>query len=303
MNNLVEIDKTYLNRIQLRREIMTDHPTTLAYRPGSEAAIHEFYIWMTQTYLLQRFPTVYSLVSNANKATHLVNKVTNESIPLHPSDPRAALHILGSHVDTDFLILLPSETDGKYALEAFVTCFPSGFSSYEKLGLPLAAIHKPVPGYAAKLEKSMDRFFANLPVGRIVKRANWSITTNDELYAESGNHLYAEGGDADHEKQGAGTSEAKSSLEDFIRKQREDVRVEDCRLRCERQTLHRLPETKALVFAFKTYLYTLADVKAEGSGEELANAVDGLAKGNVPDMHFYKRGVVWGEKVKQYLRS
>jgi hypothetical protein len=42
----------------------------------------------------------------------------------------------------------------------------------KKINLTLANIHTPVPGYAAKLEKSMDRFFATLPVGKIVKRIN-----------------------------------------------------------------------------------------------------------------------------------
>jgi hypothetical protein len=67
--------------------------------------------------------------------------------------------------------------------------------------------------------------------------------------------------------------------------------------------LHRLPITKALAFSFKTYLYPLKDIKDEGLGEELAQAIDGLKEGSVPAMHFYKRGVVWGEAVKTYLRS
>lgn len=302
MDNLIEMDNTYLSRIHLRRQIIADHPTTLAFRPGSEAAIHEFYTWLTQYYLPQRFPTMYTSVTADKPSSLLKNKVTGETIPIVPKDAQSALRELGSHVDTDFLFLLPSSPeDGKYHLEAFVTCFPSGFSTFEKLGLPLAAIHKPVPGYAEKLEKSMDRFFAKLPTGKIVKRANWSVTTNDVLYAEGGTHLYA--AEEDDYERGEGESRSGLGLEEMIERQRRDVRVEDCRLRCERQTLHRLPETGALVFAFKTYLYTLADVKAEGSGEDLANAIDGLAKGSVPDMHFYKRGVVWGEKVKAFLRS
>ncbi len=74
-------------------------------------------------------------------------------------------------------------------------------------------------------------------------------------------------------------------------------------LRCERQTLHRLPGSEAIVFSFKTYLYPLSEIKNEGLGEELAQAVDGLKGGSVPGMHFYKRAVVWGEVVKAYLRS
>lgn len=74
-------------------------------------------------------------------------------------------------------------------------------------------------------------------------------------------------------------------------------------MRTERQTLHRLPESKALVFVFKTYLTPIQEIKEEGLGEELACAIEGLETGSVPGMMFYKRGVVWGEKVKAFLRS
>jgi hypothetical protein len=47
----------------------------------------------------------------------------------------------------------------------------------------------------------------------------------------------------------------------------------------------------------------LREIKDEGLGEDLARAVDGLKEGSTPALHFYKRGVVWGEAVKSYLRS
>lgn len=74
-------------------------------------------------------------------------------------------------------------------------------------------------------------------------------------------------------------------------------------LRCERQTLHRLPVSKALVFTVHTYTYPVRQIKDEGCGEDLANAVDGLKRGNVPEMHAYKKGDVWGEALKDFLRS
>lgn len=303
IDELIAVDETYESRIQLRRQILRDHPSTMGVRRGGEAAIYEFYEWMTAVYLPRRFPTMYSL-SEGEKGSHLYNRATEETIPLRPTSVREALRTLGAHVDTDFLFLQRSSEDDKYHLEGFQTCFPNGFSSLEKLGLPLAEIHKPVPRYAAKLEKSMDRFFANLAVGKIVKRSNWSITTNDVLYAEAGNHLYAE-----DETQGKETKDerkrdfSKASLADDIARQRDEVSVPDCRVRCERQTLHRLPKSGGLVFGVKTYLYTLSEIKAEGSGKELACAIEGLGKGSVPEMEFYKRGVIWGEKVKKFLRS
>lgn len=294
------MDKTYLDRLQLRQTIMDDHPLeTYECNPVCEPALTETYEWMFGSYLPKRFPSIFKLDAPANSkpsARSLHNLGTNTSIPLHAASPKSALYTLGRNIDTDILILLPSSTSlaGQplYHLQAYVCCFPSGFALKDKLGQPLAAIHAPVPGYKAKLEKSMDRFFAKMEVGKAVRRANWSITTNAELYSQGGNHLYRdEGGEREDLAGGS------------IEQQKQDVDVAKCRLRCERQTLHRLPRTKALVFMFKTYQYRLEDVKAEGGGLELADAIDGLTLGSTPEMAFYKAGVVWGEKVVEYLRS
>ena len=101
----------------------------------------------------------------------------------------------------------------------------------------------------------MDRFFAALPVGRIVKRCNWSISTNGELFCLKGNHM----------------SEA-----EMVAKERdeegEEVDLKKTVLRCERQTLHRLPRTKALVFAFVglscVHGTLIKDVEADGGGRK-----------------------------------
>lgn len=50
-------------------------------------------------------------------------------------------------------------------------------------------------------------------------------------------------------------------------------------------------------------MYQISQIKEEGLGEDLAQAIDGLKEGNAPAMHFYKKGVVWGEAVKEYLRG
>jgi len=47
----------------------------------------------------------------------------------------------------------------------------------------------------------------------------------------------------------------------------------------------------------------LRDIKLEGLGNDLADAIDGLKRGSVPAINVYKRGPVWGQAVKEYLRS
>ncbi|TVY37698.1 hypothetical protein LOCC1_G007258 [Lachnellula occidentalis] len=273
LSELIEMDHNYMSRMKLRKQIIEDHHDTVIQAcPAITPALDELYTWLTGSYLPTRFPSMFKL-----SPTHLLNLVTSEPLPLQPPiDPIHTLELLGKNLDDDFLLLLPCDGD-QYELKGFITCFPSGFNTKDKFGMTLKDIHTPVPGYKEKLERSMDRFFSRLEVGRVVQRSNWAITTHGRLFAASGTHLYE--GEAPEP---------------------EDI---DTFLRCERQLLHRLPKSKALVFSFKTYLYPLSDIKNEGLGENLAQAIDGLKEGSVPAMHFYKRGVVWGDAVKAYLRA
>ncbi|KIW97720.1 uncharacterized protein Z519_01304 [Cladophialophora bantiana CBS 173.52] len=307
-SELLVMDRNYADRIAYRRKVMAEHGEHVVavnddYR--IRPAVVELYQFLLGTYLPLRFPKMFKLHETdyeEGKTFMLENLVTKALFPARPS-PRTStkmlLETLGRTLDEDFLFLLPeegdkntdkketnsesSEGDAKYILEAYVCCCPSGFDPREKLGNRLAKIHGPVPGYPQKLEASMDRFFSRLEVGKYVRRVNWAVTTNTEVYAAGPGTNHAHEGD---------------EVEEL-----EDVDVDKTFLRCERQTLHRLPKSKALVFAFRTYLYPIAQIKEEGKGEELAQAIDGLKEGSVPAMHFYKRGVVWGEAVKRYLRS
>lgn len=74
-------------------------------------------------------------------------------------------------------------------------------------------------------------------------------------------------------------------------------------VRCELQTLSRLPKSHSILFSFKTYLYPLKEIKAEGMGSALADAIEGLKKGNCPGMWKYKSAVRWGKPVCEYLRG
>jgi len=185
--------------------------------------------------------------------------------------------------------------------------------------MKLAHIHAPVPGYSVKLEKSMDRFFAGFEFGKVVRRQNWSVQVGEELFRLKGNHLSAtpassstgaSGGEIGNKVEDGGgikmappVAEVGDRVKESWDREGETVNPRDCRLRCERQTLHRLEKTGALVFAFKTYLYTLDEVIEDGLADEMADAVEGLGTGSVPAVKIYKRGVVWGRKVCEYLRE
>ncbi|KFY31478.1 hypothetical protein V493_01075 [Pseudogymnoascus sp. VKM F-4281 (FW-2241)] len=281
VNNLIVMDKNYLDRVTLRRRVISEYPATVVgHLEGSRVAVKEIYEFLTDGLLPARWPQMFQR-SNGQ----LNNLVTGYSLPIScPESSTEALAHIGSNLDEDFLILLPSDDGDSYTLKAFSTCFPSGWDASKKLGLKLRDIHGPVPKYMNILNKSMDRYFGALEVGKFKRRLNWSVMTNNELFTpfeithfHNGKHT-----NADHP---AG------------------VEIENTYQRTEMQSLFRLPQSGAIVFTIKTYMYPIQEIKDEGYGEELATAIEGLETGNVPEMFFYKRGPIWGEYVKAFLRS
>ncbi|RJE27649.1 hypothetical protein PHISCL_00074 [Aspergillus sclerotialis] len=302
VNELIEIDKNYKDRTELRKKIMAEHPeTVLAAEDTVRPAVDEFYTWVVGTYLPTRFPRMFQISPAGNsQSLFLHSTATNENYPLNPAEePLKTLRTLGGLVEDDLLFLLPSDDGDGYTLKGFVTCFPSGFNTAKKLNLKLRDIHKPVPHYKQKLEKSMDRYFDRIKVGKFIKRANvsyvvpmliteqWTVTTSSQLFTATGNHLY-EGEDIPQE-------------EVDIEKRKAHERVGSSALRETDVTPFTADSSTSL--SFKTYLYTLPEIKEDGLGETLAQAIDGLKQGNVPEFHFYKRAAVWGESAKAYLLS
>lgn len=192
------MDKTYKERITLRRQLLKDHHDIVVAVKDDDYirnAVSEFYRFIMGTYLPSRFPTMFKVHHteyDSGKESLLENLITGELVPTSLAKTKpviSALETLGRHVDEEFLFLLPSdENPESYILEAYVTCYPSGFNTREKLGQQLKDIHGPVPSYKEKLEASMDRYFSKLEVGKYVKRNNWTITTGADLYAASGTH-------------------------------------------------------------------------------------------------------------------
>ena len=113
--------------------------------------------------------------------------------------------------------------EGRLVLAAGCVCFPSHWRLRDKIGLPAAAIHGPVPGYDHELGTKVDTFLDRLRSGTVMKRRNWTIHESPELFAP----------------------EPPAAADPSIP-------PEQLWLRSERQTLRRLPETGAVVFTIRT---------------------------------------------------
>lgn len=183
----------------------------------------------------------------------------------------AALRRLGGLAQEDFC-LLAKDDDGAYRLRAGVLCFPSHWTLRAKLDLPLRAIHDPVPGFAEKLAAPADRFMAALETDRPVWRANWSLVEHPHLPAP------------EKRKPVPGLSSANAG--------------ERLWLRVERQTLRRLPASRAVVFTIRSFVRALGEV-ARLPG--VAAAMAARLREMPPGMAGYKGVPLIGEAVLPWL--
>lgn len=157
------------------------------------------------------------------------------AVPAGGSGIEALVEAAARHVAEDLCLLVPA--DGTWVLAGGCVCFPSHWRLADKLGQPLAAVHRPVPHYADELAARVDRFLDRLAPGRGAWRRNWLVHTDDRLFAPvppPAPDPPLVGEDAGHRLW----------------------------LRSERQTLRRLPTSGAVVFTIRTQQAPLAVVAA-----------------------------------------
>ncbi len=90
------------------------------------------------------------------------------------------LLLAGLLVQEDLCIMRKGEEG--WRLAAASLCFPSSWSLAEKFSRPMDVIHTPVPGFAGRMTKVIERIFDNLQAGCPVERFNWSLYADSELH-------------------------------------------------------------------------------------------------------------------------
>ncbi|WP_299041019.1 DUF3445 domain-containing protein [uncultured Tateyamaria sp.] len=159
---------------------------------------------------------------------HSVQCPDGRVVPVDPANPMATL---GRLCQNDFVLM--EKRGDQHVLTAAVLCFPASWRLAEKAGKPLVDIHVPVADYTGDVARRVQRLFDGIQVGRPLWRFNQLWYQDPELYQPRS--------ECEPRRVGAG-------LEDgpFYRS--------------ERQTLLRLPRSRAVVFAIHTYVLARADV-------------------------------------------
>lgn len=154
----------------------------------------------------------------------------------------------------DMCLLKKFAGEDFYRLIGAAVAWPTDWHPKDKMGLPLAAMHAPIQGYAEQLASGVDHFMTKLKSGRIFGRCNWFIAPTAEKRWIAG-----------------------LPGEDFA-----DLTAENAgqRLfaRSERQTLRRLPDTGAILFTIGVYVAPL-DAVTGANVAMLARSVGNLIDG------------------------
>ncbi len=82
-------------------------------------------------------------------------------------------------------VLSRTSADGPVFTAASL-CFPSRWRLLDKIGSRCRAVHGPVPLYADRLAKPVDRFMRHVKPGHIASRLNWSLLDDPALFQPGG---------------------------------------------------------------------------------------------------------------------
>jgi hypothetical protein len=248
----IEIDEHFEDQLAERRRLLDQRQgEVLGALPESAAGQAEV-LELLLDHLPKIFPGHYRRTNG-----ELANLVTGERFAL-AAWREAPLELAGRLVQEDLCLL--QRGGPAYRLVAGVLCFPSHWRLADKLGRPLEVIHEPVPGFAAGLAVTVDRFFANLQVARPVWRVNWSLVDTPQLFLPPEHRA---------ERKAIAAERAGEQLW----------------LRVERQTLRRLPRSGDVLFGIRTHLAPLADVI---DGPAAARALAARVREMPPAMAAYK---------------
>jgi len=227
LKDWIEADEYFYDELKEKKQLLiSNYPEVFASRPGSLPAQTEV-LALVLKHMEKYCPGVLTIEQDEVVLPKLEWKFRISDFEESPLD------LCGRFVQEDLCLMAPGP-DG-YTLEAASLCFPARWRLMDKMGLPMSGIHKPVPDYSEKLSRPVDSFFNRIDVDRPVWRVNWSLTTDPTMFQP--------------------VRQKHSASELHITSKNAGDQVY---MRCERQTLRRLPNTGWILFTIKTYLDKLS---------------------------------------------
>ncbi|KAI5371386.1 hypothetical protein J4E82_009916 [Alternaria postmessia] len=243
-NEWIEMDSNFIPYHDAKvRELEKDVASRVQYVDNevTRLACFEVLEELTQ-YLTHRYPEVFQLQGNI-----LRNTITAEEFQYPASNPTEAMVTAAKLVQDDLVVMVLND-DGHYHIDAGAVCLPGFWRLTEKYRMSLDELHieAGVPHYQEKLQKAMNRFFANMTCEKPVIRNNFFIQLDDGL---AWSHRMGD--------------QNSNTVASWATANSEGLRVEDIHFRSERQSLRRLPKSKALLFTIRTYFEPVTTIAKE----------------------------------------
>ncbi|KAG5665540.1 hypothetical protein KAF25_009665 [Fusarium avenaceum] len=280
-NNWIEMDSNFLWYHDLKvSELNKDIDAHVQYVDNAVTRDACFEVLEELTaYLTARYPKIFQLNDSI-----LHNTLTGEAFNYPASNPKEAMATAAKLVQDD-LVIMVEEEDGEYHLDAGAVCLPGFWRLSEKFRMSLDTLHieAKVPHYQAKLQKSMNRFFKGMLPEKAVVRNNFFIQLDDGL------HWSHRMGD-----------QSSNEVASWETANNEGLTIDDLYFRSERQSLRRLPRSKALLFTVRTYFEPITTIAQEPHVPgRLAEAID-----NWDEEHStYKGKHNWADILLPYLHE
>lgn len=209
-------DEVYDQQIQLRDRLISEKRDQV-YQTGKDTDPHKH---PAAIELLACLTKELSAKRGYQYTPPNIKRPDGAMINCTSDDP---LIIAARLVQEDLLIL--EEKNRQHYLTNAVLCFPASWTLAQKIDKPLGAIHEPVTRYTDNITNRVNRIFDHIHPEQPVMRANFLLYDDPALHQPR----------LENQKK---TIDPKAPLY----------------VRVERQTLRRLPKTRAIVFAVHTYL-------------------------------------------------
>jgi dimethylamine monooxygenase subunit A len=272
----LDFDERYaLEMGEKERRLRDEYDSVFLALPGSEKGQAETLELLLQ-HLIAFYPQRFRILERtaAFDMSGLIENLTTGARWNIADFADAPLDLAARLVQEDLCLMSPGAGD-IYVLSAGSVCFPLRWELRDKIGLPLTAIHHPVPGYEQKLASSADLYMARLKPHRPSWRCNWNVVDSPDLYLRQSSH-----------RQEAGES---ITPEDAGRK---------LWIRSERQTLRKLPKSGDVLFSIRTYIRSLSVLEGfPAVAKGLWRALERIP----PEMRGYKNQLEVREPLLAYL--
>ena len=207
-----------------------------------------------------------------------------ESLHWRLDDPGVEpLRQLSDIIEEDFMLL--QEVDGAMRIVATSNAYSSSGRLASAVGQTVHWAHIPVPTLTDKLGGRIDRVLSSVHEDTPCERFNWQVTPMATLFFP-------------HDNPHQANANAMHAIRDALAREPERM-GELLFIRVERQTLSRLPDSRAVAFSLHTYSDPLASL---GTDPAAARSMLRLLEGYAEDRWHYSEMDIVREPLLAWLR-